>query len=79
MGVVIMLVDAPVYVKSGKQKIVTRSSVEAELVGISDALSQILWCKKVSSRITYTNIFVTYLTYTNEGLNTRIVTSNMYL
>jgi hypothetical protein len=38
--------NGPVYVKSGKQKIVTRSSTEAELVGISDALSQILWCRE---------------------------------
>ena len=32
--------------KSGKQKIITRSSTEAELVGISDALSQILWYRE---------------------------------
>ena len=30
----------PVYVKSGKQKIVTRSSTEAELVALSDCGSQ---------------------------------------
>lgn len=42
-GVVIMIGNATIYVKSGKQKIVTRSSTEAELVGVSDALSQILW------------------------------------
>lgn len=45
-GVVIMLGDATIYVKSGKQKIVTRSSTESELVGISDALSQILWTRE---------------------------------
>ena len=38
-----MLSEAPVYLKSYNKKIVTRSSTEAELVGISDALSQILW------------------------------------
>jgi hypothetical protein len=32
----------PVYVKSGKQKIVTKSSTEAELVGVSDTASQAL-------------------------------------
>jgi hypothetical protein len=42
-GVVIMLGNATIYVKSGKQKIVIRSSTESELVGISDALSQVLW------------------------------------
>ena len=45
-GVAIMLGNATIYVKSGKQKIVTRSSTESELVGISDALSQILWTRE---------------------------------
>ena len=45
-GVVIMLGGATIYVKSSKQKIVTRSSTESELVGISDALSQILWSRE---------------------------------
>ena len=45
-GTVIMLGEAPVYFKSSKQKIVTRSSTEAELVGISDALSQVLWTRE---------------------------------
>ena len=45
-GVVIMLGDAVVYVKPLKQKIVTRSSTESELVGISDSLSQILWTRE---------------------------------
>ena len=45
-GAVIMLGNAPVYFKSSKQKIVTRSSTEAELVGISDSLSQVLWTRE---------------------------------
>jgi hypothetical protein len=45
-GVAIMLGGATIYVKSGKQKIVTRSSTESELVGISDALSQVLWTRE---------------------------------
>ena len=45
-GVAVMLGNATIYVKSGKQKIVTRSSTESELVGISDALSQILWTRE---------------------------------
>ena len=45
-GTVIFIGGAPVYFKSSKQKIVTRSSTEAELVGISDALSQILWTRE---------------------------------
>ena len=45
-GIVIMLGDAMIYVKSSKQKIVTRSSTESELVAISDSLSQILWTRE---------------------------------
>ena len=45
-GVAIRLGNAAIYVKSGKQKIVTRSSTESELVGISDALSQVLWTRE---------------------------------
>ena len=41
-----MLGDATIYVKLSKQKIVTRLSTELELVGISDALSQILWTRE---------------------------------
>ena len=46
-GVVIQIGEATVYVKSVKQKIVTRSSTEAELVGLSDALSQVLWTREM--------------------------------
>lgn len=46
-GAVIMFGDAPIYFKSAKQKIVTRSSTESELVGISDTLSQILWTREL--------------------------------
>ena len=45
-GVVIKFGDATIYVKSGKQKIVTRSSTESELVGSSDASSQVLWTRE---------------------------------
>ena len=42
-GCSIVVGDAgPVFVKSGKQKIVTKSSTEAELVGLSDVASQAL-------------------------------------
>jgi hypothetical protein len=40
-GIVIMIGNAIIYVKSGKLKIVTRPPTESELVGISDALSHI--------------------------------------
>ena len=41
-----MIGQATICVKSGRHKIVTRSSTEAELVGISDALPQILWTRE---------------------------------
>lgn len=45
-GCVISLGKGPVYVKSGKQKIVAKSSTEAELVGLSDSIGQIIWSRE---------------------------------
>jgi hypothetical protein len=43
MGCALVMGEAgPVFVKSGKQKIVTKSSTEAELVGLSDTASPAL-------------------------------------
>lgn len=36
-GIVIMLGNTTIYLKTGKQKVATRSSTKAELVGTSDA------------------------------------------
>jgi hypothetical protein len=44
-GAVISLEKGPVHTKSAKQKIVTKSSTEAELVGASDSASQIIWTR----------------------------------
>ena len=44
-GAVISLGQGPIYVKSTKQKINTKSSTEAEIVAVSDALSQIIWVR----------------------------------
>jgi hypothetical protein len=48
-----MLGNAVIHVKSSKQKIVTLSSIESELVAISNALTHILWAREyvISSRI----------------------------
>jgi len=44
-GATITLFKGPVYAKSSKQKLMTKSSTEAELVAISDVLSQIIGIK----------------------------------
>ena len=44
-GVYITLGLGSVYCRSSKQKLMTKSSTEAELVGISDALAQVIWFK----------------------------------
>jgi hypothetical protein len=47
-GAVISLGYGPIFVKSTKQKLKTKSSTEAELVSVSDALSQIIWTRDFS-------------------------------
>jgi hypothetical protein len=42
-GSIINLGNNPIHVKSSKQKLNTKSSTEAELVGVSDSLPQIIW------------------------------------
>ena len=45
-GILIKVGSASVFWKSSKQKVVTKSTTEGELVAVSDALSQILWTKE---------------------------------
>ena len=42
LGVYVTLGKGAIYCRSSKQKLVTKSSTEAELIGISDALPQII-------------------------------------
>ena len=42
-GMMMTMGKGCIYVASGKKKINTKSSTEAELVGISDALPQVIW------------------------------------
>jgi serine phosphatase RsbU (regulator of sigma subunit) len=44
-GAVISIGMGPIFVKSSKQKLVSKSSTEAELIGVSDALSQVIWTR----------------------------------
>jgi hypothetical protein len=44
-GTAITLGKGAVYAKSGKQKVVSKSSTEAELIGLSDSASQIIWTR----------------------------------
>ena len=44
-GLSISLGDGPVFVKSTKQKLVSKSSTEAELIGLSDSASQVIWTR----------------------------------
>ena len=44
-GVIIMIGLGPIYIKSSKQKIVSKSSTEAELIALSDASSQVIWTR----------------------------------
>jgi hypothetical protein len=45
-GALISLGGGPIWAKSSKQKLNSKSSTEAELIGVSDALSQILWTRE---------------------------------
>src|SRR6185437_2223365 len=44
-GETITLGKGAVYCKSSKQKLVAKSSTEAELIGLSDGLPHVLWTK----------------------------------
>jgi hypothetical protein len=45
-GAIISLGQGPVHVMSKKQQLATKSSTEAELVGVSDAMPQVLWVRE---------------------------------
>jgi len=46
-GIVVMLGEDPIFAKSSKQKLVTKSSTEAELVSLSDATTQVVWAREL--------------------------------
>jgi len=44
-GMIIALSAGPLFVKSSKQRIVTKSSTEAELIAFSDMCSNVIWSR----------------------------------
>lgn len=44
-GLCFALGQGPIFVKSSKQKIVSKSSTEAELISLSDGCSQVIWSR----------------------------------
>ena len=53
-GAVSMAGKGAIYAMSSKQKLNTRSSTEAELVGVNDAMSMVLWVRKFIEAQGYT-------------------------
>ena len=45
-GLVIALDNGPIFASSTKQKLVSKSSTEAELIALSDSLSQVIWSRE---------------------------------
>ena len=45
-GLSISLGKGPIFAKSTKQKLVSKSSTEAELIGLSDSFSQAIWTRE---------------------------------
>ena len=44
-GTVISVGKGPVFAKSGKQKLMSKSSTESELIGLSDSFPQVIWTR----------------------------------
>jgi hypothetical protein len=45
-GLSISLGEGPFFAKCSKQKVVSKSSTEAELIGLSDSVSQVIWSRE---------------------------------
>jgi hypothetical protein len=48
-GIYVAIGNGPIFVRSSKQKLVAKSSTEAELIALSDATSQVIWCREFLS------------------------------
>ena len=45
-GIAVAIGKGPIFVRSAKQKLVARSSTEAELIGLADSVTQVIWCRE---------------------------------
>ena len=45
-GIFVAIGGGPIFVRSSKQKLVAKSSTEAELIALSEATSQVVWCRE---------------------------------
>ena len=52
-GCLVTLGAGPIFAKSGTQKLNTKSSTEAELVGMSDLGNQVIWTRNILSALSY--------------------------
>jgi len=49
----------PVYCKSRKQKLVSRSSTESELIALNDGLPEVIWAKQFMTNLGYNQKMIT--------------------
>ena len=54
-GIIITLgkTEPPVYCKSRKQKLVSRSSTESELIALNEGLPELMWAKQFMENLGY--------------------------
>ncbi len=54
-GILVSLGSGPIYVRSSKQRLVGKSSTEAELIGVSDGISTLIWIKDFLQHLSWVN------------------------
>ena len=64
-GCVITLGKGAIYAKSGTQRLMTKSSTEAELVALNDASNQVLWTRNFLERQRHPNLSRSYIRTTS--------------
>lgn len=74
-GLIIMLGSSPVFWKSWKLKLVTRSSTESELVALEEATTYALWMKNLLQQIT-NKVEENPITIFQDNLSTMAIVAN---